>query len=464
MEPVGPVAVGGASVRSSYCRRAAAPLPVHRSQKRADMLTLLVAAGAAVLHSLTALRLERWNIGTPAVMVIVGAVVGLTIESSVSAALNTEVAQTAAELILAVLLFGDATEVRGGRLWGNWPGLAARLLLVAMPLSLVAAVALGLGLFPGLSLPMLLVLACVVIPIDFAPTERVVRDRRLPARTRSMLNVESGYNDGIVSPVFVFALALAGAGGQQANDPARALATAVPHAVIAILVGLILGSLLGLALDFASGRGWTSDRSRRVVVLLAPLAAYTAALAAGGNGFVAAFVCGIAFRYVHRIQVARRLRRSADHTREARDAPVVMTRDYVLLEDVTALLTMAMWFVVGVAGIALVAVVDLPILLFCVLALTVLRIVPVLIALLGTRLSGRERLLAGLLGPRGTTTIVFGLLAFNALPDGDASDTILITTVLCVVGSVLLHGFGSSPAIAWLARPRTGPKPVARPA
>ena len=82
-----------------------------------------------------------------------------------------------------------------------------------------------------------------------------------------------------------------------------------------------------------------------------------------------------------------------------------------------------------------------------------LRIVPVLVALLGTRLSGRERLLLGLLGPRGTTTIVFGLLAFNGLPDGLPADTILIATVLCVVGSVLLHGTGSAPAIEWLVSP-----------
>ncbi|OLM01251.1 Na+/H+ antiporter [Pseudonocardia sp. Ae406_Ps2] len=79
--------------------------------------------------------------------------------------------------------------------------------------------------------------------------------------------------------------------------------------------------------------------------------------------------------------------------------------------------------------------------------LTVLRIVPVLLALIGTDLSGRERLLAGLLGPRGTTTIVFGLLAFNGLPDGDPAYTIITGMVLCVVGSVLLHGLGAGPAI-----------------
>jgi NhaP-type Na+/H+ or K+/H+ antiporter len=126
-------------------------------------------------------------------------VVGFTIGGSVGEALNTEVAQHTAELILAVLLFVDATEVRGGRLWGNSPGLAARMLLIAMPLSLVAAMAAGFPLFPGLQLPVLLVLACVVMPIDFAPSERVVRDGGCP-RGCAALSTSRGATTTASSP------------------------------------------------------------------------------------------------------------------------------------------------------------------------------------------------------------------------------------------------------------------------
>lgn len=411
--------------------------------------TLLAAVAATVLRSLAALRLERWNLGAPAVMVAVGVVVGLTVEGSIGVALNTDVAQRAAEIILAVLLFVDATEVRGGRLWGNSPGLAVRLLLVAMPLSILAAVGLGAGLFPELSWPVLLVLACVVMPVDFAPNEQVVRDRRLPSAVRSMLNVEGGYNDGILSPIFVFALLLAGGSAGESRDPLHALAIALPQALAAILTGLVLGTLLGWLLDRAGDLDWTSDQSRRIVVLMAPVLTYTAAVAVGGNGFVASFVCGIAFRYVHRVLVARRIHRAPAQHRG--HAPIALTKDFTLLADVTTLLTMAMWFVVGVAGANLVSVVDLPILLFCLLALTVIRIVPVMMSLSRARLDMRERLAVGLLGPRGKTTIVFGLLAYNGLPDGLPADTILIATVLCVVGSVLLHGIGSAPLIGRMA-------------
>jgi NhaP-type Na+/H+ or K+/H+ antiporter len=410
--------------------------------------TLLAAAVAAVLRSLTARPLQRWNIGVPAVMVLVGAGVGLTVEGSIAAVLNTTAAQRVAELILAVLLFVDATEVRGGRLWGRSPGLAARLLLVALPLSLAAAVGAGFLLLPGLSLPVLLVLACVVMPIDFVTSESVVRHPRLSLRLRTALNVEGGYNDGIVSPFFVFALVLAGGGahGTGEQGPVDALTTALPQALIAILVGLVAGSLLGAAIDVAAVRGWTSEQSARIVVVLAPVVSYTAALAVGGNGFVATFACGIAFRFVHGVLVAGRRRRRVAEVGTA--TTTGFRSDYVLLEDVTSLLTTAMWFVLGVAAAYLVPFTDLGVAVFCVLALTVLRVVPVQLALLGSSLPPRERLLAGLLGPRGTTTIVFGLLAFNGLPDGTPSETILLTTVLCVLGSVLLHGFGAAPVIA----------------
>lgn len=62
---------------------------------------------------------------------------------------------------------------------------------------------------------------------------------------------------------------------------------------------------------------------------------------------------------------------------------------------------------------------------------------------LGSTFTWRERLMVGALGPRGTTSIVFGLLAFNALPDGPYADTALYAMTLTVLGSVLLHGGGS---------------------
>lgn len=412
---------------------------------------LLAAAFAMVVRSLAANRLDRWLLGAPLVMVLAGVAVGLSEPNAIAEGLNTESVQHAAEIILAVLLFVDATEVRAGRLWGAYPGLVARVLLVAMPLSIALAALLGWLLFPTLPWAVLLLIACVTVPIDFAPAERVVRDRALSVRVRGTLNVESGYNDGIVTPLFLFALVLAGDHTQQ-RTPLEALGTVLPFAVKALVAGVVIGALLGWLMDLAHQAGWVSAQSARVAVLLVPLLTFTATVAIDGNGFVASFVCGITFRYVHRLLKARRVRTGRADART--DA---LNSDLHLLEDVTGLLTMTMWFVVGIAAVLTFYLgVSWQVVLFCVAVLTVVRLGPVLLALTGSRMRRRERLLVGALGPRGTTTIVFGLLAFNRLPEGGAADTILTITVGCVLGSVALHGVGATPFQRLLAKWNAG--------
>ncbi|ONI71028.1 sodium:proton exchanger [Actinosynnema sp. ALI-1.44] len=413
------------------------------------MITLLAAAVAALARSLTAVRLLRWNLGAPAIMVLAGILVGLAVEDSVAAALNTTVAQHVAEIILAFLLFVDATEVRGGRLWGNSPGLVTRVLLLAMPVSVLAAMGLGALLFPDLPWPILLIVACVVVPIDFAPSEQVVRDRRLPPRVRSVLNVEGGYNDGIISPVFVFALLIATEG--STTTPMDALTMAVSQAAKALGAGIVIGGVVAWLMYRCDRNGWMTAQSRRIAVLLTPLVAYCAAVGIEGNGFVTAFVCGIAFRYLHRLLIARSLHRAP--TTQRPHAPTALTQDFGLLEDVTALMTMTMWFVVGLATVVMVILgVSWQAVVFCAAALTIIRIVPVLAVLFGTSLPRRDRMLLALLGPRGTTSIVFGLIAYNGLPEGADADTVLLATVLCVLGSVVLHGGGSNIAISRLTQ------------
>ena len=414
--------------------------------------TLVAALTAILVLSLVATRLERWQVGLPLLMVAVGVGVGLVDDGSFAAGLDTVAAQHVAEVILAVLLFVDATELRDGRLFGPEPGAVTRLLVLALPLSLGAAMAVGALLVPDVGWAVLLVVACVVVPIDFAPAAGLVRDRTLPRRVRSALNVEGGFNDGIVSPVFLFALILA-SDRTQARTAAEALTTVVPFALTAIVVGAVLGAVIGALMERATAADWTTESTRRIAVLVVPLLTYTVTVAAGGSGFVASFVGGIAFRAAHRYAHLHRRREAAV---PAGAAP--LDDDYRFLRDTTAVLTLAMWFVVGTAAvIAFSEGVPWRVVIFCLAALTVVRIVPVLLAMLGTSYLRRERVLLGLLGPRGTATIVFGLLAANSLP-AQQSDTVLLITVICVLGSVLLYG----PWTADLSRKLVGLRSAAR--
>lgn len=384
------------------------------------LLSLVAVSVVLAAWSLLSRGLERFRLTAPMVLVMAGMAVGFTTQDVLAATLNTDTAQHTAEIILAVLLFVDATDVRGG-IFGADPRSALRLLFIAMPLALAVSVLLGLWLLPGQSWAVLLVIACVVVPIDFAPTSSLLRDERIPERVRGLLNVEAGYNDGIVSPVFLFAVALA-ADHTHVQTPVDALGHAVPEALKALVVGFAVGAGLAVLTNIAERRDLMTAQAKRVILVAAPLLAFGASLGLGGNGFVSAFVCGLAYNYF-------------------RSSPGFHA-ELELVDDMGFLLAGLMWFVFGLTAVfALGSGVPIGLVVFCLLALTVVRVVPVLLAMLGSPVGRPERLLLGLLGPRGTTSIVFGLLAFNELT-GAAEHTVGMVMVVAVLGSVVLHGVG----------------------
>jgi NhaP-type Na+/H+ or K+/H+ antiporter len=394
------------------------------------LLSLIAVSVVLAGWSLLAKRMEDWRLTVPMALVLAGIAVGFTTRDQLADTLNTEAAEQIAEIILAILLFVDATDVRGG-LFGREPRSALRVLFIAMPLSLAAAVGLGLWLLPGVSWSVALIIACIVVPTDFAPASSILRDARIPERVRNVLNVEAGYNDGIVSPIFIFALVLA-AEGDHTESPLAALGSAVPQAVKAIVVGLAVGAALAVLSNLSDRRGLMTGPSKRWVLVAAPIMAFGLSLAVDGNGFVAAFVCGLALR---------NLRHCAE-----------IHRELELVDDVGFLMAVGMWFVFGATAVlALQSGVSLGMVVFCLLALTVVRVLPVLIAMLGSAPSWPERLLIGALGPRGTTSIVFGLLAFNALTD-TAEHEVILAMVVAVLGSVVLHGLGAPAAARAYAR------------
>jgi len=365
--------------------------------------------------------------------VLAGVAASFTIQRELADALDGHVAERIAEVILAVLLFIDATDVRGG-LFGKEPRSAMRVLFIALPLSLAVSVLLGLALLPGLDWAALVVIACVAVPIDFAPATSILRDERIPERVRDLLNVEAGYNDGIVSPLFIFALVLAG-DTSHAATPLDALSSAVPQAIKAIVVGLCVGAVLAVLANKAGERDFMTGQSKRLILVAAPLLSYGLSVGIDGNGFVSAFVCGLAVKFLWQSPGIR--------------------GDLELIDDIGFMQTAAMWFVIG--GVAVLALSSMPlgVMVFCLLALTLVRMVPVAAALMGSTFSWHERFLIGWLGPRGTTSIVFGLLAFNALAD-EAEQEDLLTLVVVVLGSVVIHGIGAPAAADAYARSHGG--------
>ncbi|MDR6865926.1 NhaP-type Na+/H+ or K+/H+ antiporter [Microbacterium resistens] len=418
-------------------------------------IIILVGFAAITLWSLVAHRFERSGVAGPAALAAVGALIVLVDVPGFEEAIDSSVALHVVELVLAVLLFVDACEVKGG-VFGGEGRMLSRLVLIALPLSLILVVLSGLLLLPELNAAVLFVVACVIMPTDFAPAVALLRSPRIPPRVRQILNVESGYNDGLISPLFGMSLAVVvalpalaevleyGSTATEAEEDGLmrniadfliAFLGAVPATVLAIGVGAALGGVLGLLTRWAAERGYTRASGIRYVMLLTPLLAF--GLATGlpamtipgftANGFVAAFVAGVVFRFA-------RTRGSEERS--------IAHEELMLVEEAGTLSANFVWFILGGAATSVIARgVDLRLLLIAALALTLFRVLPVLLAMLGSSVSVPDRMLIGFIGPRGTATIVFGLMAFNKLPNENGlSYQVLTVMVLTVVGSILLHG------------------------
>jgi sodium/hydrogen antiporter len=393
------------------------------------VLAVVVIMGILLAWALVAGRLARWSITAPLAMVIAGVLLTAGPSPVFEINLDTSSAERGVEVVLAILLFVDATEVPGGVL-GREPRLTLRLLGIALPLAGGLAILAGYLVFPGVNFWVLAVLATIVIPTDLAPAAALIRDRRIPARLRELLNVESGLNDGVIAPLFLFCLAAADAHG-HGSVPLQALRDAVPAIAVAIGVGAVIGWTSARVLSWAWNRGWTQPSALRLGVAALPLMAYGLSIVLHGNGFVAAFVAGVLFG-----PATRQLPADALH----------------LAEDTGNLLSLVVWFIFGeVVNQSVASGIQVGAFVYAVLALTVIRIVPVMLALLRSDVRPGDAAFLGWLGPRGLASIVFGLLAYIDLsePDSDLIGDVMVATVLV---SLVVHGLSFGPIAARYGR------------
>ncbi|MFJ4167697.1 cation:proton antiporter [Microbacterium sp. NPDC089698] len=422
---------------------------------------LLFGLVAVLLWSLVSHRFERWGVAGPAMLLVLGAASTFWNLNAYQTTLDSPITEKVVEIILAILLFADATEVRGG-IFGGEGRVTARLVLIALPLSLIL-IAIASGVLMPESFAVIGVIACVIMPTDFAPATRLLRSRLLPERIRAILNVESGYNDGLVSPIFGMALPIAvvlspiirqfaatGSDtltiqdkdlGHSEEKFLEAFFNAVPATLVAVAIGVVLGGLVGLALRAARRRGIADEGGARFVMVLLPLIAYGIATipVLEANGFVAAFVAGLIYRVTRTRGMEER---------------VIPHAELLLVEEVGTLTASFVWFMLGGAALLVFTTpFDWQVAVIVLLALTLFRLGPVYLSLMRSSVSRVDRVKIGLLGPRGTATIVFGLLAYNALPEEDGY-LVLTIMVVTVVGSILLHGVAAPFALRALENRR----------
>ena len=391
--------------------------------------TLATLAVALLVFAALSGRLDGTPVTSAMVFVAVGLLVGPEALGLLELSSHGEPVKLLAEATLTVVLFADASRI-DLRVLRREIAVPARLLGIGLPLTLVAGLVAAVALFAGLAWPEALLIAVILAPTDAALGQAVVSLPRLPSRVRQGLNVESGLNDGICVPIFFIALAIAEAEAGAIGDGAavRLVFEQIGYGLVAGAAG---GAAAAIAVRFARGHATVDAAWLQVAPLAGAALAYGIAAAIGGSGFIAAFSGGMVFGA---------LLRGGSHE-------VVY-----LLEESGAVLGALTFVVFGAVllGPAL-GHLSTAIVVYAVLSLTVVRMLPVALALRGT---GARRPTVGFLGwfgPRGLASIVFAVLLEEG-SDLPHEQTILVTIYVTVGLSVLAHGLTAAPLAERYAR------------
>ena len=381
-------------------------------------IALAVLAFAAVSR-----RLERTPITAAMVFMGAGLLLGPKVFGVVDPSPGGETVKLLAEATLAVVLFGDAARI-DLRALREQLGVPARLLGLGLPLTIAAGFAAAWVVFGSLEWPEALLLAVILAPTDAALGQAVVTLPSLPLRVRQSLNVESGLNDGLCVPVFVVVLAIAGAEAGLVSD-SHAFHVLVEQIGYGVLAGAGAGALSATVIVLAGQAGYVEGSWLQLVPVAGAGLAYSTASAVGGSGFIAAFVGGAMFGAMR-----RRIGGEVGY----------------FLEEAGALLGAATFVVFGAVLLQpALGRLSWQVALYSVLSLTLIRMLPVAVAMLGTRARTPTVAFLGWFGPRGLASIVFAVLTIESRGSLPHEEVVLNAVFVTIGLSVVLHGLTAAP-------------------
>lgn len=297
------------------------------------------------------------------------------------------------------------------------------MLSVGLPLTILGGTLLAALLLDTLTFWEAAVVAAILAPTDAALGQAVVSSPKVPVRIRQALNVESGLNDGIALPVVLFFIHLAAS--SEGTEPGQWLNFVSHQLILGPAVGAAVGFLGGQLVERGVTSQWMSHAFQQISAVAIALLAFAGAEAVGGNGFIAAFVAGLVL---------------------GNTAKRACTCLIEFAEAEGQLLTLFAFLVFGVAEIGpILAGLSAPLVLYAVLSLTLIRMIPVSLSLLGAGLRWPTHLFLGWFGPRGLASIlyVFLVLEESGLQGGDDIFTVVMCTVLL---SIFAHGVTAWPA------------------
>ena len=382
----------------------------------------LIAAGV-ILYGLVSKKLDGTIITAPMVFAAFGLLIGEAVFGLADLDFGHGFIHGLAEVTLILVLFSDAARIDLRQLRRDH-NLPVRMLLIGMPLTIVLGTLVALALPLGLGFWEAALLAAILAPTDAALGQSVVSSPLVPTRIRQALNVESGLNDGIALPLVLLFAGLAGA-THAGEGFQNWILFGAKQITLGPLAGLIIGGLGAWLMDRAVFKGWMGESFAGPAILGVALLAYAGAEIIGGNGFIAAFVAGLVY------------------------GNLVRDRCSFVFEFAEAegqLLTLLTFLIFGAVILPeAFGQIGWSNALYAILSLTVIRLIPVAISLIGSGVRAPTVAFLGWFGPRGLASILFALFVLEEA-EVPATDLILTVTIVTVALSILAHGITAAPA------------------
>jgi NhaP-type Na+/H+ or K+/H+ antiporter len=375
------------------------------------------------VYSLVSKRLEKTVVTAPILFCAAGMLIYFYHPAQDEMILDMNQLLTIAEIGLVMTLFTDATHVNRSILKKN-RFLPVKLLTTGLLLTIILGTLAAMVVFTQLTIWEAGILAAILAPTDAGLGQIIVNSPRVPERIRQSLNVEAGLNDGISVPFLMFFIALSLSSSTSAGSILTRFV--IEQLGFGTLVGVGIGFFGGLLLAYSKKKEWMAPSLQQLGLIVLPVLCIQMSEPIGASMFIAAFVAGLA------VQI--KFKEASSHSVE-------------FTEGWGQLLNYFVFFLFGAFVMKTWGNLDYKMVIYAVLSLTIVRMVPVAIALIGTKMSKSTVLFMGWFGPRGLASIVLGLVYLEHETKTSGESIIQHVVMVTVLLSIFAHGFSTLPGI-----------------
>ncbi len=396
-----------------------------------DQIAFLLTAFLIFAFGLFSKVSEKLPVTAPMVFVGVGILVGPLGFDLFQVTVNTELITVLAEITLMLILFTDGSEINLQQFRAEKSRIEIRLLGIGLPLTMLLGILVGVLLFDELSIWQIALIALILSPTDAALGQAVVKSPLLPEKLKRTISIESGLNDGIALPPILVCMAILSSDLATAQESKNWLHFLLLQLTLGPLVGGLIGWAGGRLIENVSARGWMSPVFQRMSSISLAVLAFALAELVHGNGFIAAFVGGV--------MLGVRTEAIRERIQEFSEAEGQQLSLFIFL-------------ILGMVGVPVFYQYwDITALVYALLSLTVIRMLPVALSLVGSRVDWTTRWFIGWFGPRGIASVLYLLMVIGELSI-DGLEYALSVIGLVILLSVVLHGISAVPLVKRYSR------------